>query len=33
MKPGQIWSLETNTIREGYYIEREVVTTNPDASQ
>lgn len=24
MKPGQIWSLESNTIREGYYIERDI---------
>lgn len=30
MKPGQIWSLESNTVREGYYIERQVeVMTEP----
>lgn len=23
MRPGQIWSLESNTVREGYYIERK----------
>ena len=28
MKPGQIWSLETNTIREGYFIERDIVAAH-----
>lgn len=26
IKPGQIWSLDTNTVREGYYLDREVTT-------
>ncbi len=33
MKPGQIWSLDSNTVREGYYVERtpRVDTSQPEA--
>ncbi|MFN3238354.1 MAG: hypothetical protein ACE37D_15010 [Pseudomonadales bacterium] len=29
MRPGQIWSLQSNTIREGYYIERVILPELP----
>jgi hypothetical protein len=29
MRPGQIWSLQSNTIREGYYIERVILPEIP----
>jgi hypothetical protein len=31
IKPGQVWSLETNTVREGYSIDPDMVVATPDS--